>query len=199
MKLTMRNPLRSLLQLAGAALLLVTLNAAAQAAPQVKIVTSMGDITLELNADKAPQTVANFLKYVEDKHYDGTIFHRVIKDFMIQGGGFTQQMEQKPTLPPVRNEANNGLKNERGSIAMARTGDPHSATAQFFINTVNNSFLDYPGQDGWGYCVFGKVIAGMDVVDKIRAVATTNAGPYQNVPSQAVVIKSVQLLPAAKK
>ncbi|MDP5239786.1 peptidylprolyl isomerase [Uliginosibacterium sp. 31-16] len=187
------------MQLAGAALLLVTLNAAAQAAPQVKIVTSMGDITLELNADKAPQTVANFLKYVEDKHYDGTIFHRVIKDFMIQGGGFTQQMEQKPTQPPVKNEASNGLKNERGSIAMARTGDPHSATAQFFINTVNNSFLDYPGQDGWGYCVFGKVIAGMDVVDKIRAVATTNAGPYQNVPAQAIIIKSVQLLPAAKK
>ncbi|WP_371929838.1 peptidylprolyl isomerase [Uliginosibacterium sp. 31-16] len=195
----MQNPLRRLMQLAGAALLLVTLNAAAQAAPQVKIVTSMGDITLELNADKAPQTVANFLKYVEDKHYDGTIFHRVIKDFMIQGGGFTQQMEQKPTQPPVKNEASNGLKNERGSIAMARTGDPHSATAQFFINTVNNSFLDYPGQDGWGYCVFGKVIAGMDVVDKIRAVATTNAGPYQNVPAQAIIIKSVQLLPAAKK
>ncbi|GAB2883083.1 peptidylprolyl isomerase [Uliginosibacterium flavum] len=187
---------RRLLQLAGSALLLLTLSPFAQAAnPQVEIATNMGNITLELNADKAPQTVANFLKYVEDKHYEGTIFHRVIKGFMIQGGGMTADMRQKSMRAPIQNEAKNGLKNDRGTIAMARTSDPHSATAQFFINTVDNGFLDYPGQDGWGYCVFGKVTAGMDVVDKIRAVPTGMG----DVPNTAIIIKSVQLLSAAKK
>jgi len=187
---------RRLLQLAGSALFLLTLSPFAQAAnPQVEISTNMGNITLELNVDKAPQTVANFLKYVEDKHYEGTIFHRVIKGFMIQGGGMTADMRQKSMRAPIQNEAKNGLKNDRGTIAMARTSDPHSATAQFFINTVDNGFLDYPGQDGWGYCVFGKVTAGMDVVDKIRAVPTGMG----DVPNTAIIIKSVTLLPAAKK
>ncbi|MBS1209599.1 MAG: peptidyl-prolyl cis-trans isomerase [Proteobacteria bacterium] len=190
-------PLR-LLKQAALALLLTSLTSISWAAtsPQVQIVTSLGAITLELNADKAPQTVANFLKYVEDKHYDGTIFHRVIKNFMIQGGGMTANMAEKSTRAPIKNEANNGLKNERGTIAMARTQAPHSATSQFFINTVNNDMLDYPGMDGWGYCVFGKVIAGMDVVDKIRAVSTKTVGPYENVPQEPVVIKSMQVLPA---
>jgi cyclophilin family peptidyl-prolyl cis-trans isomerase len=188
------------LKVLGIAALLLVLSPIAQAVnPQVQIVTSVGNITLELNAEKAPQTVANFLKYVEDKHYDGTIFHRVIKDFMIQGGGFTPDMNQKQTRAPIQNEAKNGLKNEKGTIAMARTGDPHSATSQFFINTVNNSFLDYPGQDGWGYCVFGKVTEGMDVVEKMRVVATSNAGQFQNVPTTPLLIKSIQVLPAAKK
>jgi cyclophilin family peptidyl-prolyl cis-trans isomerase len=193
-------PLR-LLKRAGLALLLISLTgiSCAATAPQVQIVTSLGSITLELNADKAPQTVANFLKYVEDKHYDGTIFHRVIKNFMIQGGGMTASMAEKSTRAPIKNEANNGLKNERGTIAMARTQAPHSATSQFFINTVNNDMLDYPGMDGWGYCVFGKVIAGMDVVDKIRAVTTKTVGPYENVPQEPVVIKSMQVLPAPAK
>ncbi|WP_408058184.1 peptidylprolyl isomerase [Uliginosibacterium aquaticum] len=170
--------------------------AAQSAAPRVQVVTSAGEFTLELNAERAPKSVANFLKYVESGHYAGTIFHRVIKDFMIQGGGFSADMSQKSVQAPIQNEAANGLKNARGSIAMARTGDPHSATAQFFINTVDNNFLDYPGQDGWGYAVFGKVVAGMDVIDRIRSVPTTNAGMHQNVPVKPVTIQSMKLLPA---
>lgn len=170
--------------------------AAQTAAPRVQVVTSAGEFTLELNAERAPKSVANFLKYVESGHYAGTIFHRVIKDFMIQGGGFSADMSQKSVQAPIQNEAANGLKNARGSIAMARTGDPHSATAQFFINTVDNNFLDYPGQDGWGYAVFGKVVAGMDVIDRIRSVPTTNAGMHQNVPVKPVTIQSMKLLPA---
>lgn len=156
----------------------------------VKIVmeTSKGTIELELDAAKAPGTVANFVKYVKNGHYDGTIFHRVIPDFMIQGGGFTADMNQKSTEAPIQNEAKNGLKNERGSIAMARTPNPHSASSQFFINLKNNGFLDYPGQDGWGYCVFGKVTKGLDVVDAIAGVSTTSKGGHQNVPSEAVTI-----------
>lgn len=156
----------------------------------VKIVmeTSKGTIELELDAAKAPGTVANFVKYVKKGHYDGTVFHRVIPDFMIQGGGFTADMNQKATEDPIQNEAKNGLKNERGTLAMARTPNPHSASSQFFINLKNNSFLDYPGQDGWGYCVFGKVSKGIEVVDAIAGVATTNKAGHQNVPAEAVTI-----------
>ncbi|WP_018606417.1 peptidylprolyl isomerase [Uliginosibacterium gangwonense] len=161
----------------------------------VKLHTRFGVITLELDADKAPETVKNFLAYVEAGHYNGTIFHRVIKDFMIQGGGMTADMNQKPTKAQIKNEANNGLKNVRGSIAMARTNDPHSATAQFFINTVDNSFLDFKSEStsGWGYCVFGKVVEGLDVVDQIRAVKTKSAFPHQDVPAEAVVIEKAEI------
>jgi peptidyl-prolyl cis-trans isomerase B (cyclophilin B) len=159
----------------------------------IKLHTNHGVIALELDADKAPKTVANFVAYVEAGHYDNTIFHRVIDGFMIQGGGFESGMKQKPTRESVENEAKNGLKNERGSIAMARTSDPHSASAQFFINLSDNSFLDYPGQDGWGYCVFGKVVEGMDVVDKIKNVKTGRAGFHQDVPVEDVVITRAEV------
>ncbi|QBF84156.1 peptidyl-prolyl cis-trans isomerase [Shewanella maritima] len=155
--------------------------------------TNHGDITLELNAEKAPITVENFMKYVNDGFFDGTIFHRVIDGFMIQGGGFTSDMTQKTTNATIKNEANNGLSNEIGTIAMARTSDPHSATAQFFINVSNNTFLDFKNEStqGWGYCVFGKVSAGMDIVEKIKGVSTGNYGMHQDVPLEAVVIESV--------
>lgn len=155
--------------------------------------TNHGAIKLELDAEKAPKTVENFLSYVRAGHYDGTIFHRVIDGFMIQGGGFEPGMKQKPVGEPVENEAKNGLKNEAYSIAMARTSDPHSASAQFFINVKNNSFLDYPGQDGWGYCVFGKVVEGQDVVDKIRSVKTTRTGMHADVPVENVVIEKAEV------
>jgi peptidyl-prolyl cis-trans isomerase B (cyclophilin B) len=153
----------------------------------------MGDITLELDAEKAPKTVANFLQYARDGFYDGTIFHRVISNFMIQGGGMTADMAQKTTGAPVDNEANNGLKNKIGTVAMARTNDPHSATAQFFINVADNGFLDHtaPTAQGWGYAVFGRVTAGMDVVEKIKAVATGTKGFHQDVPKEAVTIERV--------
>ena len=159
----------------------------------VTLHTSMGDITLELDAEKAPKTVANFLQYARDGFYDGTIFHRVIDNFMIQGGGMTADMAQKETRAPVDNEANNGLKNKTGTVAMARTNDPHSATAQFFINVSDNGFLDHtaPTAQGWGYAVFGRVTAGMDVVEKIKAVATGNKGFHQDVPKEAVTIERV--------
>lgn len=189
---------RTVLCIAATCLLGFNLSAQAQStAPKVLVTTSLGQFTLELNAERAPKTVANFLKYVEDGHYEGTIFHRVIKDFMIQGGGMTADMGEKPTRPSIPNEASNGLKNDRGTIAMARTSAPHSATSQFFINTVDNGFLNYPGQDGWGYCVFGKVTEGMNVVDKIRLVSTRTVGPHQNVPTTAVVIQSMKVLNAA--
>ncbi|MBN2162256.1 MAG: peptidyl-prolyl cis-trans isomerase [Pontiellaceae bacterium] len=156
--------------------------------------TSMGDIKLELDSEKAPKTVANFLSYVETGHFTGTIFHRVMDGFMIQGGGFTASMSQKNAPRTVENEANNGLKNVIGSIAMARTSDPHSAGAQFFINVNDNDFLNYPGQDGWGYCVFGKVVEGMDVVNAIKGVSTGNAGPHQNVPKEPIIIESVSVV-----
>ena len=160
----------------------------------IKLTTNHGVIALELNAEKAPKTVANFLAYVEAGHYDITVFHRVIKNFMIQGGGFEPNMNQKPCQAPIENEAANGLKNKRGSIAMARTNDPHSATAQFFINTVDNDFLDFksPSGQGWGYCVFGEVVEGMDVVDKIRAVRTGNKGFHQDVPVDDVIIEKAE-------
>lgn len=159
--------------------------------PTVVISTSMGDITLKLNAEKAPISTENFLKYVDKKHYDGTIFHRVIKDFMIQGGGFTADMKEKETSSPIKNEANNKLSNKRGTIAMARTSDVNSATAQFFINVENNERLDYKSDDNYGYAVFGEVTSGMDVVDKIRQVRTVTKGPHDDVPAQAVTIKSI--------
>ncbi|MGM3276017.1 peptidylprolyl isomerase [Ralstonia sp. 24A2] len=165
---------------------------------QVKLHTNHGDITLALDAEKAPKSVANFVAYVKDGHYNGTVFHRVIKGFMIQGGGFEpgEKMSQKPTKAPIDNEANNGLKNERGAIAMARTNDPHSATAQFFINTVDNDFLNHtsPTPQGWGYAVFGKVTEGMDVVDKIRSVRTGNRGFHQDVPMEDVIIESAEVI-----
>jgi peptidyl-prolyl cis-trans isomerase B (cyclophilin B) len=160
----------------------------------VQLTTNHGVIKLELDADKAPKTVENFLNYVKAGHYDGTIFHRVIDNFMIQGGGFEPGMKQKPTNAPVENEAKNGLKNEAYTVAMARTSDPHSASAQFFINVKNNSFLDYPGQDGWGYCVFGKVVEGQDVVDRIRAVQTTRSGMFSDVPAQNVLIEKAEIV-----
>ena len=162
----------------------------AQAQSKVQLKTSMGDIVLELNDAKAPKSAANFLQYVRDKHYDGTVFHRVIDGFMIQGGGMDANLSEKPTRAPIPLEASNGLKNDRGTIAMARTGNPNSATSQFFINVVNNEMLNAPKPDGYGYTVFGKVIKGMDVVDKIRAVATGNRGMHQNVPTTAVTILS---------
>jgi peptidyl-prolyl cis-trans isomerase A (cyclophilin A) len=165
----------------------------AAAAPKVKLATSMGDIVLELNPEKAPKTVENFLQYVKDKHYDGTIFHRVIDGFMIQGGGFNEQMSQKPVRSPIPLESNNGLKNDRGTIAMARTNVPNSATAQFFINVVNNNNLNAPLPDGHGYAVFGKVVSGMDTVDKIRLAATGNRGPHGNVPQTPILINSATL------
>ena len=161
--------------------------------PLVTLKTSMGDIVLELYPDKAPLTVDNFIKYVKKGQYNGTIFHRVIDNFMIQGGGFDKDMKQKPTGPTIQNEAKNGLKNERYTVAMARLPDPHSASAQFFINVGDNAALDYPSRDGWGYCVFGKVVKGMDVVDKIKLVPTADAGMYQNVPLTPVVIESAKL------
>lgn len=156
--------------------------------PKVTLETSLGTIVLELDRKKAPVSVENFLGYVRSGHFDGTIFHRVIPDFMIQGGGFDAQMSQKKVGAPIQNEAKNGLRNEKGTVAMARTNDPNSATAQFFINTKKNSFLDYPGQDGYGYAVFGKVVSGMDVVEKIEKVRTGNKGPFQNVPLEPVLI-----------
>jgi peptidyl-prolyl cis-trans isomerase A (cyclophilin A) len=163
------------------------------AGTRVAFETSVGRIVVEVRADKAPKTVANFLQYVNDGFYDGTIFHRVISGFMIQGGGFTPDMSQKPTRAPVPIESNNGLKNVRGALAMARTGDPNSATAQFFINVVDNQMLDYPKPDGYGYTVFGDVVEGMDVVDKIRAAPTGTRGPFQDVPQTPVVIKSARI------
>jgi peptidyl-prolyl cis-trans isomerase B (cyclophilin B) len=155
----------------------------------ITLKTTHGDIVLELDEDNAPISSANFRQYVEDGFYDGTIFHRVIGNFMIQGGGLTPDMAQKTTRAAIENEAKNGLKNDRGTIAMARTMDPHSATAQFFINVKDNDFLNYPGQDGWGYCVFGKVVEGMDVVDRIRDVETTTKRGHQDVPVEDVVIE----------
>ena len=165
------------------------------AEPTVKLETSMGDIVVQLNSRKAPLSTANFLQYVKSGFYDGTIFHRVIKGFMIQGGGLTQDMKEKSGHAPIKNEASNGLRNQRYTIAMARTSDPDSATSQFFINTVNNRFLDADkAQDGVGYAVFGEVIKGTDVVRKIEAVPTTTHGNYQDVPATPVVIKSATVL-----
>jgi cyclophilin family peptidyl-prolyl cis-trans isomerase len=168
---------------------------AADKNPVVTMETSMGTIKIELDSQKAPLTVANFLVYVNDKFYDGTIFHRVIPNFMIQGGGFDEGMQQKPTKPPIKNEAGNGLENRRGTIAMARTGVVDSATAQFFINVKDNDFLNHrdDSPQGFGYAVFGKVVEGMDVVDKIKGVKTGSKGGHQDVPLEPVIIKSVRV------
>jgi peptidyl-prolyl cis-trans isomerase B (cyclophilin B) len=160
----------------------------------VLMTTNKGNITVELDEAKAPKTVANFLHYVNQGHFSNTIFHRVIPNFMIQGGGFEPGMKQKPTDQTVENEAKNGLKNDKYTIAMARTSAPHSASAQFFINTKDNSFLDYPGQDGWGYAVFGKVSAGQEVVDEIAKVQTTRSGMHSDVPVEPVVIEKVEVV-----
>ena len=182
----------------GALVALVTAGAgmAVAANPKVEMETSKGKFVIELFPEKAPETVKNFLNYVEAKYYDGTIFHRVIPNFMIQGGGFTADMKQKSAGAPIENEADNGLKNDRGTIAMARTGDPHSATAQFFINSVNNDFLNHKSktQQGWGYVVFGKVIAGMDVIDAISAVKTVTRGRFRDVPAETIEINSAKVL-----
>ncbi len=163
---------------------------------QVKLSTSKGDIVIQLNPEKAPETTKNFLSYVQDGFYDGTIFHRVINNFMIQGGGFDVDMKQKNTKEPIKNEADNGLKNNKYTIAMARTQDPHSATAQFFINVNDNDFLNFtaPNVNGWGYAVFGEVIEGTDVVDQIKDVATGNRGFHQDVPVDAIVIESATVV-----
>lgn len=167
----------------------------AHAAPvRVEMKTSLGSVVLELYPDKTPKTVDNFLQYVREDFFSGTIFHRVIDGFMIQGGGFTPDMQEKPSRPGIQNEAKFGLKNERGTLAMARTNDPHSAASQFFINLATNSYLDYPSRDGWGYVVFGRVIEGMDVVNKIAKVRTGNAGFYQDVPTTPILIESVRIL-----
>ena len=182
----------------GALVTMVTAGASMAAAgnPKVEMETSKGKIVIELLPEKAPETVKNFLNYVDAKYYDGTIFHRVIPKFMIQGGGFTSDMKQKSAGAPIKNEADNGLKNDRGTIAMARTGDPHSATAQFFINSVNNDFLNHKSktQQGWGYVVFGKVITGMDVVDAISSVKTVTRGAYSDVPAETIEIRSAGVL-----
>lgn len=164
--------------------------------PRVLLSTSLGDMTLELDAEKAPSSAQNFLDYVTSGHFDGTIFHRVIPGFMIQGGGFTADMVQKPTNAPVANEADNGLKNARGTLAMARTSDPNSATSQFFVNVVDNPFLDHKAKtpQGWGYAVFGKVVDGLDVMDKIVQVPTGQHGPHSDVPRDPVVIEKATVL-----
>ncbi len=165
------------------------------AAPVIVVTTNLGAFTIELDPVKAPHSVANILRYVDAQHYDGTLFHRVIPTFMVQGGGFDQALERKPTLAPVASEADNGLRNTRGTVAMARTGDPHSATAQFFVNVVDNAFLDHTGKNaqGWGYTVFGRVTEGMDVVDRIKAVPTGASGPFaKDAPVTPVEITSVR-------
>lgn len=182
------------------ALLLASASLAAN--PQVRVQTNMGDIMLELYAEQAPKSVANFLQYVDDGFYNDTLFHRVIDNFMIQGGGFTPQFERKETRAPILNEADNGLKNKRGTLAMARTPEPHSATAQFFINVKDNDFLDHTAKTprGWGYAVFGKVIKGMDVVDKIKALPTGASGPFpQDVPRSPVIILNMSRVEASAK
>ena len=188
----------SLLRRTGALLLLflalVATEAPAQEATRVVIKTSMGDIHLELYPDQAPASVQNFLEYAQSGFYDGTIFHRVISHFMIQGGGFTPDMQKKGTREPIPNESNNGLSNRRGTIAMARLPQPHSATAQFFINVQNNMNLDYKGGNQWGYAVFGKVTEGLDVVDDIRYVQTASRPPFSDVPVEPVIIEQVRIV-----
>lgn len=197
MEETMKNILASLLLISA----LISSSAHAAGNPQVIMTTSLGAITIELDAAKAPKSVGNFLNYVQQGFYSGTVFHRVMSDFMIQGGGFTTELQKKPTNPTIMNEANNGLSNVKGTIAMARTSDPHSATAQFFINVKNNTPLDYTSSTprGWGYAVFGKVVKGMNVVEKIRFVETSHKGPFrQNAPVTNVVIEKIELVGMTK-
>ena len=195
--LVVRSLMLALLSVCSAILMPTAAALAADTAPRIRIQTNQGDIVVELDREKAPKSVENFLSYVNDGFYNGTVFHRVIDGFMIQGGGFTQDLQQKATKAPIQNEADNGLKNDRGTIAMARTNEPHSATAQFFINVVDNDFLNYRSQTvrGWGYAVFGKVVEGMEVVDKIRKIPTGPSGQFrQDVPKTPVVIEMVTLV-----
>ncbi len=190
----MKKLLATLLLISG---IITSATTAYAANPKVVMTTNLGAITIELYADKAPKSVGNFLNYVQQGFYNGTIFHRVISNFMIQGGGFTAELQKKPTNPTIMNEANNGLKNTKGTLAMARTSDPHSATGQFFINVKDNDFLNHssPTPRGWGYAVFGKVIKGMKVVEKIRNVDTGSKGPFrQDVPQTNIVIEKVELI-----
>lgn len=197
----MNNVMKSKLLQVAFFVLVFGLSTAASAAGQlVKLQTNLGDIVIELNQEKAPQSAANFLGYVNEGFYNGTVFHRVIDGFMIQGGGFTENYQKKGTKAPIQNEANNGLRNDRGTVAMARTNAPHSATAQFFINVVNNDFLNYRSATsrGWGYTVFGKVVQGMDIVDKIRKIPTGPGGPFpKDVPQAPVVIQNAMVMEAA--
>lgn len=194
------RPRRCLAALCCAGALVLSLAGGAPAAsapdPVVRLETSLGDIVVRLDAHKAPMTTANFIQYVKSGHYDGTVFHRVIKGFMIQGGGLTPELKEKRTLAPIRNEADNGLRNQKYTIAMARTSDPHSASSQFFINTKDNAFLDFKAKtpQGWGYAVFGKVIKGQDVVDKIESVSTGRKGHYEDVPVTPVIIKKAVVM-----
>lgn len=190
----MKKLLATLLLISG---IITSATTAYAANPKVIMTTNVGAITIELDADKAPKSVGNFLNYVQQGYYNGTIFHRVISDFMIQGGGFTPDLQRKPTNAPIMNEANNGLKNLKGTLAMARTNDPHSGTAQFFINVKDNDFLNHraPTPRGWGYAVFGKVIKGMNVVEKIRNVQTGSKGPFRSdVPRTDIIIQKVELV-----
>ncbi len=193
-RLTLAPALAALSLLVAALPTASAADAPAAPQPKVEFVTTLGSFVVQLDPARAPKTVANFLDYVKSGFYKGTIFHRVIPGFMVQGGGFTPDMKQKPTRAPIPLESQNGLRNLRGTIAMARTADPNSATAQFFVNVVDNPSLDYPKPDGYGYAVFGKVISGMDVIDKIVAVPTQNEGPFQNVPVKPIVIESAKLL-----
>ena len=177
--------------------LATTALSALAANPMVELKTNQGDIVVEVFADKAPKSADNFIQYVKDGFYNGTVFHRVIDGFMIQGGGFDADMKQKSTRAPIENEARNGLRNEVGTLAMARTADPHSASSQFFINLVANTALDYPSRDGWGYAVFGKVVKGLEVVESIAKQPTANRGFHQNVPVEAVIVNSARVLEAS--
>ncbi len=189
-----RFPVAAAFALAAAMQFFALTEALAQEAPRVKFVTSSGDFVVELYPDKAPKTVANFLQYVKDKHYDGTLFHRVIDNFMVQGGGYDSKYRQKPTRPPVALEASNGLKNEVGTLAMARTSDPNSATSQFFINVKDNAMLNAPAPDGFGYTVFGKVVSGTETIQKIKSTATGAAGPFaSDAPKTPILINSATL------
>ena len=179
------------------ALLASSALSALAANPMVELKTNQGDIVVEVFADKAPKSADNFIQYVKDGFYNGTVFHRVIDGFMIQGGGFEADMKQKSTRAPIENEARNGLRNEVGTLAMARTADPHSASSQFFINLVANTALDYPSRDGWGYAVFGKVVKGLEVVESIAKQPTANRGFHQNVPVEAVIVNSARVLEAS--
>ncbi len=194
--------MKKLITACAIALLLAANNSVFASNPKVRMETTKGVVVLELYPDKAPKTVENFLRYVNEGKYDGTIFHRVIKRFMNQGGGFTPDFKKVETFAPIKNEADNGLKNKRGTIAMARTGDPHSATNQFFVNTVDNSFLDHTSKTprGWGYCVFASVVDGMDVMDRIARVPTGANGPFQqDVPMEEIVIQKVSVIEEAAK
>lgn len=193
----MKKILSTILAFFGVFALAALAQAAANEKPEVKLETNYGDIVVQLDARKAPITVANFIQYVKSGHYDNTIFHRVIKDFMIQGGGLTGDMKEKRAQAPIKNEANNGLKNRKYTISMARTNDPNSATSQFFINTKDNSFLDFKGPESWGYAVFGKVIKGQDVVDRIEAVKTGVKSMYEDVPLEPIIIKKAEVIEPA--